>query len=507
MANGILQKLSDALLGTAQTVPLNNNNTEQNQYPAAIQNYMDSLENKPFMQNLLNQPKETGLTLDQYKQGFAQGLNFGVPELAEAQKVLKINTPQTGEEIDKAKQGLFNSYIPQNGLKGGLSTTPRQGGILSDFFSGYRENYDNAFDPSNWQPQNKNFATRAGELLGSVGRFVDSPLGRGLIAAGLNKAMGYDNSLQEGLTAYVGRQDNQTTDKLYRNQLKKLGFSDEELGNIKGNVTENMFKNLVGNMYKFRNLDQNTYMKMKTAYDRQLQQGIMAPEEYQANVDALNNQYVNSQIQTMQAGNVGISNQTRNTNMSEQLLPYKQYALQMSPQIALGNLNVAQGNLDIRQQMAALDALYKQAQIDNMNNKNQGDKSAMKAINENAATLADIDAGLQLINENPQAYSWLKGKMGADVANRLDPKGVDTRAQIDNITAVYRKWLTGAQMSDQERKAYERFLPAPTDNAQIVKAKLNGMKQSIERKNQILMQGINTQAQQMPQQADSLGIL
>jgi hypothetical protein len=61
-------------------------------------------------------------------------------------------------------------------------------------------------------------------------------------------------------------------------------------------------------------------------------------------------------------------------------------------------------------------------------------------------------------------------------------------------------------MSDQERKAYERFLPAPTDNAQIVKAKLNGMKQSVERKNQILMQGINTQT--IPaQNADPLGIL
>ena len=202
------------------------------------------------------------------------------------------------------------------------------------------------------------------------------------------------------------------------------------------------------------------------------------------------------------------SNQTRNTDMNEQLLPYKQYALQMSPQIALGNLAVAQGNLGLRQQMLPYDIAYKQYQIENMQNKNSGDKATMKAINENASTLADIDAGIQLINENPQAYSWIKGKMGADVANRIDPKGVATRAQIDNITAVYRKWLTGAQMSDQERKAYERFLPAPSDNAQIVKAKLNGMKNSIERKNQILMQGLNVQGQVLNQpQADPLGIL
>jgi hypothetical protein len=59
-------------------------------------------------------------------------------------------------------------------------------------------------------------------------------------------------------------------------------------------------------------------------------------------------------------------------------------------------------------------------------------------------------------------------------------------------------------MSDAESKAYERFLPAPTDTREAVQAKLEGMKNSIERRNQILMQGAN-----MNQQADAdpLGIL
>ena len=371
-------------------------------------------------------------------------------------------------------------------------------GLLNDLASGYRENYVTGFAAPNLGQQQtadgrqKGFGYRLGEGLGSVGRFIDSPLGRGLIAAGLNSALGYDNSLQEGLTAAVGRQNAQTADRVYRNQLKQMGFGEDELNNIRGNITSDMYKNIVSNAYKFRNLDQNSYVKMKTLYDRQLQQGIITPEEYKMNVEALNNQYVNSQIQTMQAGNVQESNQTRNTNMNEQLLPYKQYALQMSPQIAMGNLGVAQGNLALREQMAPLEMEYKMQQLENMKNKSSGDKATLKALTENNQTLADIDAGLQLIEENPQAYTWFKGKIGADAANRLDPKGVPARTQIDNITAVYRKWLTGAQMSDQERKAYERFLPAPTDNAQIVKAKLQGMRNSIERKNQIMMQGMNT---------------
>ena len=123
-----------------------------------------------------------------------------------------------------------------------------------------------------------------------------------------------------------------------------------------------------------------------------------------------------------------------------------------------------------------------------------------KSLTENKTTLANIEAGLKSLEENPNAYSFLKGVLGSDITNRIDPKGVATRTQIDNITAVYRKWLTGAQMSDRERKAYERFLPAPTDNYNIVKAKLNGMKGAIERSNEALLSnyGISSTANNDP---------
>lgn len=195
-------------------------------------------------------------------------------------------------------------------VKMSTQTSPRQGGILPDMARGYQENYNNGFSINNLG-QNKGWAQRLGEGLGSVGRFIDSPLGRGLIAAGLNSALGYDESFKEGLTAAVGRQNAQTADKVYRQQLKQMGYSDEDLANIRGNITSDIYKNLSQNVYRFRNLDQNTYVKMKNAYDRQLQSGILTPEEYRANVEALNNQYVNSQIQTMGAGNVQESNQSK----------------------------------------------------------------------------------------------------------------------------------------------------------------------------------------------------
>ena len=93
-------------------------------------------------------------------------------------------------------------------------------------------------------PQEKNWATRIGEGLGTLGRFVDSPLGRGLIAGGLNSALGYKNSLQEGLNAAVGRQQAQTADRVYRKQLGQMGYSQEDLDNITGDITPSIYKGL-----------------------------------------------------------------------------------------------------------------------------------------------------------------------------------------------------------------------------------------------------------------------
>lgn len=481
LSNGLSNmggSLAGALAGGGNSIaPMQ----QQGQYPAGLQNYLDSLENQPYMKQLLNQPKQTGLSLDQYKEGIAQGLNFGIPEIADAQQALKINIPKTQEEIEAAKTGNFNTY--SNALRGGLTATPnQQGGFLSDLAKGYQDNYSNAFNPTNLTPSNKGFAERTGEFLGSIGRFIDSPLGRGLIAGGLTSALGYDNGLQEGLNAFLGRQNAQTADRLYRNNLNNLGIDTSQ---IRGNVTSDVYKQLADSSYKQQSLQAKK--DIAEAKDNVSRARMI--------MTALNNGTITPQEAQIQMANYGVTLNDVQESNNTKLLPYKQYAMQVAPQVALGNLGVAQGNLALRQQEMPLDILYKQAQIQNMVNKNNSDKTAMKQLNENNATLADIDAGIQAITANPGAYSWIKGKVGADIANRIDPKGVGTRTQIDNITAVYRKWLTGAQMSDQERKAYERFLPAPTDNAQIVKAKLEGMRNSIERKNQAMLQGVSTPVQ------------
>ena len=362
------------------------------------------------------------------------------------------------DKVDLSGVDTNNPYFAENmgmetsepQVKMLTSTTPdRRGGILPDMARGYNENYNNAFNVNNLG-QNKGWAQRIGEGLGTVGRIIDSPLGRGSLAAGLNSALGYDNSLQEGLTAAVGRQNAQTADRIYRQQLADQGI---DTSNIGGNINSDIYRQIL--------------------YGQQLQDNAAYRQLY------LDNQQRQNEIM----------NQIRRDQLERQ---ERQDA--MKNQIDMSRLG-----LESQKVGAYIQSLR------NKQNKTAEDKATLRQLNDNSATLADIDAGIQLIEQNPQAYTWLKGKVGADIANRIDPKGVPTRTQIDNITAVYRKWLTGAQMSDAERKAYERFLPAPTDNAQIVKSKLQGMKNSIERKNQILMQGANMSNAQTDN--DPLGIL
>ena len=122
-------------------------------------------------------------------------------------------------------------------------------GFLEDFGRGYRENATQGFNVNNLAPvENKGLATRLGEGLGTVERFANSPLGRGLIAYGLSNSMGDTNPLEQAFTAGVGRQNNMTQDRIYRNQLKQLGMTDDEVNAIPGNVTKDVFEGVTSGM-------------------------------------------------------------------------------------------------------------------------------------------------------------------------------------------------------------------------------------------------------------------
>ena len=325
----------------------------------------------------------------------------------------------------------FKENAPAVDIK--VGNNPRVGGLLPDIAAGYRENSSRPMEFSNLQAnitpdgREKGGAYRFGEFAGTAARLLDNPLVRGAITYGLSKNMGDKNPLNEALAATVGTQQNKMKDTMYRQALAERGI---DTSGIRGWLGDDTFKYLLE--------------------DQQVRDNA-----------AYRNAYLESQ-RTNQA----IANQ-----IALDKLNYTK--LQDAQQNAIANrrLNIEEKKLNNK-----------------MTNLSSKDLSAYR---DKLATLKDINAGLDLIEKNPKAYSLLKGSLPAWATNRIDPEGITTRTQIDNITAVYRKWLTGAQMSDAERKAYERFLPAPTDNYETIKAKLQGMRDSIERKNNILVDGAN----------------
>lgn len=416
--------LANALFGSANTTVM-----PQGQYPTGIQNYLDSLEEKDYFKNLLNKPKQTGLSIDQYKEGIAQGLNFGVPEIADAQKELKINIPKTGGEIEQAKAGAFNSYP----LQTGLSTTPRQGGILSDIASGYRDNYDNGFDPTNLAPQNKSIATRIGEGLGTFGRFIDSPLGRGLIAGGLTSALGYDNALQEGLTAVLGRQNAITGDSLFRQSLKDNGI---DTSNIRGNVTSDVYNRLIQAKQLQDNAAYRQMMADMQAENNKIQQQFRADQfNYQKQKDAEDRAFRRAQL--------GSENAYRNA------------------QLGLGYARLA----DARQARSAA-------------NKTE------KAMQKQAETIGNLEAIENQLNRfensfndvnNPYRYRLLGGASTA--LNTLSPAEANFNSQRTLLFNKIARDLGGEKgvLSDQDIKRIEQSLPTLGDTTAQKKAKMNAI--------------------------------
>lgn len=234
--NNAKENFINALFGTPTQVEGSNQSVG---YGKDIDNYLNNLGQQEYIKKLLNKPVEERMSLDTIRKGVANGLNYSVPEIAQAQKELGINTPKTGEEIYKAQLGEFNQPTT---LNVGVSNAPRQGGLINDFISGFRENATQGFDVNNLAPQRKGLATRIGEGLGTLARFYDKPIGRMAVATGLSMLTDEANPLGEGVKAYVGRQNNMTQDKVYRNQLKQLGMTDDELSTIPGNVTKDIFE-------------------------------------------------------------------------------------------------------------------------------------------------------------------------------------------------------------------------------------------------------------------------
>lgn len=129
----------------------------------------------------------------------------------------------------------------------GVTEAPRVGGLLNDIRSGAKENFATGFAAPNWEQtvtpdgRKKGLGYRFGEGLGSFARFAESPLGRGLLMAGIVGASGGNGleALGYGTGAGLLNQQSRMKDKMYRNELEKMGFDTTGITGYVGDDTFN----------------------------------------------------------------------------------------------------------------------------------------------------------------------------------------------------------------------------------------------------------------------------
>jgi hypothetical protein len=317
------EKFINALFGVPAEIEQAEGNV-QYQYPTQRQaDFMQGLpSNKDLLGKIQASPYNQGYTDEEIINRVAQGQNFGLGELAKEQREWGIKLPRANNELDEeaVRGNYLNVYQPK--LQTGATTTPRQGGFFNDLAQGYQENATQGFNVQNLAPdQNKGLATRIGEGLGTLTRFANSPLGRGLIAYGTTRALGYDDPVEQGLIASVTRQGNVTRDKAYRQGLINMGVDEAQVNAIPGIVSNDIFANFarakqLQDNAEYRNMmlqnqqaqnelmnqyrqDQLNYQRMQDVQDRAMKEREF---NYRASQDAFDNKIALANLEAKKQG-------------------------------------------------------------------------------------------------------------------------------------------------------------------------------------------------------------
>lgn len=345
--------------------------------------------------------------------------------LKQSSTPLTINDRLYGRDMTQD----YRTINPETGQAQMATLANHKPGFFEDFGRGYKENATQGFNVNNLAPvQGKGLATRLGEGLGTIERFANTPLGRGLIAFGLSNAMGDTNPLEQAFTAGVGRQNNMTRDKAYRQGLINMGVDEAEINAIPGIMSDDVYKNMIDalnaqEMRKYREL----YLT-----NQQEQNKIM-------------NQFRQDQLKAQE----------------------RERAAERADRAATRALTARGQNLNYDIAMRKLESEA---------NKETAEERKEKAkLKQAQNTINMISKAKTTVQNNPNAFGYVQGVLGADISNRLFKGGTQARSTINSVAAEYRKYLTGAQMSDKERLDYEKFLPSPKDNAKILNDKLNAM--------------------------------
>jgi len=100
------------------------------------------------------------------------------------------------------------------------------------------------------------------------------------------------------------------------------------------------------------------------------------------------------------------------------------------------------------------------------------------SVLENHQAINKLDDALDLLESNKDAIG-LKGNLGQFLLNKLDPKGIDTRAAIADIGSIVLHDRSGANVTVGESPRLLPFIPTPSDDYEAAKSKLARMRKYV----------------------------
>lgn len=346
---------------------------------------------------------------------------------------LSMAQPKTLKDNLLGRTFTINSEAknPETGELEVSQVSKFQPGLLNDIRSGARENFATGFAAPNWEQtktpdgRNKGLGYRFGEGVGSLAKFAETPLGRGLIMAGIVGAAGGSGleALGYGAGAGLANQQNRMKDKLYRDNLIR-----QRQDALKAD------KN-------FQLLDAEEQQAMLDAIAKEINsiRGYLGDTPYK--------NMVNAQIAQDNADykRLYLDSQKKNQEVAEQL---------------------AKDKFEYTKQQDAIENAQRWAQINKSDQQKPLSDSQVEKINtaqDTIATLNDIETRYS----NPK-YKNAFGLSGAWRAQQakdhpiayapFDNEITLVRQDVEMLRQKYAKAMEGGRMSDSDRAFYQNVL-------------------------------------------------
>ncbi len=330
-------------------------------------------------------------------------------------------------------------------LVSGLGTEKVKNGFFDDLNAGMQENYTNNFDPSNWQPQKKNFANRLGEVLGTSAKIMSGPIGEAILYP-VNNQLAY--RLNQSRIA----------DQAYRQLLNSSGINTKA---VNGRIDANIASNLLLNNYRMNNLQvRRDIAGMSSNTQRakmiagMLNQGTMSPDEAMR----LMNDY------GITAEDLRTSNATRNTEINEYLAPHKANAYDTGAMVGLGNLGIKQELLPLQLEEMQASAMQKR-------NGAVGNMASIQAVN------GQLDRFVNMFNSVPKDKASALASYAKTNSGFGGQDEVNFNAQRTLLFNKIARDLGGEKgvLSDQDMKRIELALPTLGDSYEQKQAKIKAV--------------------------------